>query len=69
MGLTDRGRIQVGQFADIVIYDPERIADVATFADPHRFSIGIDTVLVNGRLAWNGDSVAETMAGRVLRKV
>jgi N-acyl-D-aspartate/D-glutamate deacylase len=68
IGLKERGRIKSGQFADLVIYDAVTISDAATFADPHRFSTGIDAVIVNGRLAWQGDSVTETMAGRVLRK-
>jgi N-acyl-D-amino-acid deacylase len=68
IGVRDRGRIQTGQFADIVVYDPDKVGDRATFADPHQFSTGIELVLVNGRVAWYGDSVTDTLAGRVLRK-
>jgi N-acyl-D-aspartate/D-glutamate deacylase len=68
LGLPDRGRLAPGQFADIVVYNPRTIADPATFADPHRFAIGIEYVLVNGRVAWEGGSRADVLAGRVLRK-
>ncbi len=68
IGLPDRGRIAPGHFADVVIYDPTTIQDNATFGDSHQFSSGIDCVLVNGRVAWEGGAVAPVMSGRVLRK-
>jgi len=49
-GLKDRGIIRRGAFADLVIFDPERIRDVATYDDPRRFSEGISYVIVNGRV-------------------
>lgn len=48
LGLADRGIIAAGNAADLVIFDPERIADCATFDDPHQYPVGIDAVLVNG---------------------
>lgn len=45
----ERGRIQEGAFADITIFDPETVTDQATYTDPHRYPIGIEHVLVNGR--------------------
>jgi N-acyl-D-aspartate/D-glutamate deacylase len=68
LGLSDRGRIAVGQFADIVIYDPALVGDNATFADAHHFSSGIDIVIVNGRIAWDDGARVDTLVGRVLRK-
>ena len=68
LGLPDRGRIAVGQFADIVVYDPATISDRATFTDPHQFAEGIDYVLVNGRVAWERGARVDVLAGRVLRK-
>jgi N-acyl-D-amino-acid deacylase len=68
LGIKGRGRIAPSQHADIVIYDPKTIADSATFAEPHQFARGIDYVLVNGRVAWEGGGRAEALSGRVLRK-
>ena len=49
MGLTDRGLLRPGMMADIVIFDPAKVKDVATYANPKRFPEGIETVLVNGQ--------------------
>lgn len=68
LGLIDRGRIAIGQFADITVYDPAKITDNATFADSHRFSSGLEWVLVNGRVAWQQDAPTGAISGRVLRK-
>jgi N-acyl-D-amino-acid deacylase len=48
IGLRDRGRIAVGQKADVVVFNAHTVADKATFADPHQFPVGIPWVLVNG---------------------
>src|SRR5829696_8862183 len=48
-GLTGRGRIAEGSFADLVVFDPATVNDEATYASPHRFPSGIVTVVVNGR--------------------
>ena len=48
LGLGDRGRLQAGKFADVVIFDPATITDHATFAEPHQYSTGVRDVLVNG---------------------
>jgi len=65
-GLTDRGRIAEGAFADLVVLRPEVVEDRARFGDPHRFPDGIDVVVVNGREAWDGERGER--AGRVLRR-
>jgi N-acyl-D-aspartate/D-glutamate deacylase len=65
-GFTDRGRIEAGAVADLVLFNPQLIADRATYTDPHQFSAGIDAVIVAGRVAWNGSQVEER-AGRALR--
>ena len=65
-GLAGRGRIQPGAFADLVLFDPERVLDRATYEAPHRFAEGIDLVVVNGRIAWDG-RLGER-AGRALRR-
>lgn len=68
LGLPDRGRIAVGQYADVVIYDPATITDNATFAESHQFSSGIDSVLINGRVTWQSGAPSGSLPGRVLRK-
>ena len=49
LGDDQRGRIEVGRLADLVVFDPKTVADQATFTDPHRHSVGIDHVFVRGR--------------------
>jgi N-acyl-D-aspartate/D-glutamate deacylase len=65
-GLRDRGRIAEGAFADLVVFDPSAIEDVATFERPHAFPDGIDLVMVNGTVTWDGSRGER--AGRVLRR-
>jgi len=48
LNIRDRGLLQVGYFADIAIFDPASIQDHATFAEPHRYSTGVQHVIVNG---------------------
>ena len=66
-GLAGRGRIEEGAFADLVILDPARVRDTATFDNPHSYPEGIDSVLVNGRLAWGGVNPLPDRPGRVLK--
>jgi N-acyl-D-amino-acid deacylase len=68
MGITDRGTIQVGKYADLVLFDPARIADRATTADPRAPSIGIQTVWVNGDIVFDKGSTTDARPGRVLRR-
>ena len=66
MGFRDRGLIREGQWADLVVFDPETIADRATFEDPHRFSSGIDHVWINGRPVVQGGRATGELPGQVL---
>lgn len=68
VGLTDRGAIAPGQFADLVLFDPSTVADRATTDDPHVTSVGIQSVWVNGVLVYDGATVADARPGRVLRR-
>ncbi len=64
--LADRGLLEPGAFADIVIFDPQLIADKSTFDQPFRRATGINTVLVNGQISWEKDSGTSARAGRLL---
>lgn len=46
--IVDRGALEVGYYADVVVFDPDNIKDKATFAEPHQYSIGVRDVIVNG---------------------
>ena len=65
-GLSGRGRIERGAFADIVVFDADRIIDNATYDDPCQFPTGIPHVLVNGRVAVDSERCTGTMAGRAI---
>ncbi len=65
-GLDGRGRIADGAFADLVLFDPQRVSDRSDFDAPHEYPVGIDLVVVNGRVAWDGER--RERAGRVLRR-
>lgn len=67
LGLRERGTIRPGNFADLVLFDPLRVRDTATYADPHRYPEGIRAVIVNGRVALEDGQRNANLAGRVLR--
>jgi len=66
--LRDRGVVREGAFADLVVFDPQTIADTATYDDPHRYPEGIRHVLVNGRFVVQEGRQTEERPGRVLRR-
>lgn len=66
--LSDRGSLVVGNKADITVFNPTLVRDEATFADPHRFPVGIAHVLVNGRLAMREGVQTDVLSGQVLRR-
>jgi N-acyl-D-amino-acid deacylase len=65
-GLAGRGRIAEGAAADLVLIDPDRVRDLASYDRPHTFAEGVELVVVNGRVAWDGS--AGERAGRALRR-
>ena len=67
LGLRDRGVIREGAFADLVVLDPGTVGDIATADAPARHPVGIDEVVVNGRLAVAGGVETGVLAGRLLR--
>jgi N-acyl-D-aspartate/D-glutamate deacylase len=67
-GIRDRGILRPGMKADLVVFDPETVADRATFTEPHQYPVGISRVLVNGQVAVeNGEATGKT-AGRLIRR-
>lgn len=67
-GLGRRGWIREGYYADLVLFDPNTVRDVATFDDPIRPSIGIEAVWVNGTLSYRGQTVTGQRTGRFLKR-
>jgi N-acyl-D-amino-acid deacylase len=65
--LDRRGMLKPGYFADVIVFDPEKIQDHATFADPHQYATGVVHVLVNGvQVLKNGQHTGAT-PGQVVR--
>ncbi|SPB15188.1 D-aminoacylase [Caballeronia novacaledonica] len=67
-GLTERGELKVGYHADLVVFDPERVRDAATFAKPQQAADGIDAVWVNGVLTYREQAVTGVRAGRFVAR-
>ncbi len=67
LGVKERGRIAPGMFADIVIFDPAKIQDHATFAKPHQYSTGVVHVFVNGAQVLRDGEHTGAKPGRVVR--
>ena len=66
-GLLDRGRIEPGRFADLVLFDADTISDTATYDEPKQESAGVKTVVVNGRVAFQDGVHTQVAAGHMLR--
>lgn len=65
--IADRGFVREGMAADIVVFDPARVQENATFTDPHRYATGFALVLVNGKTVVRSDSHTGATPGRPLR--
>jgi N-acyl-D-amino-acid deacylase len=65
--LADRGVIKQGMWADLVVFDPATVHDVATYADPNQFSVGMQYVVVNGVPVIEDGKMTGTLPGKVLR--
>jgi N-acyl-D-aspartate/D-glutamate deacylase len=68
LGLENRGVLRPGAWADVVVFDPARIADRSTYEDPHRYAAGVSTVVVNGEVVIDGGDHTGALPGRVLRR-
>jgi dihydroorotase/N-acyl-D-amino-acid deacylase len=67
MHFADRGVLKQGMWADVVIFDPETVRDLATFDNPNQLSQGMDFVLVNGVPVIENGKMTGALPGKVLR--
>jgi N-acyl-D-amino-acid deacylase len=67
-GIQDRGLIQVGAFADLVLLDPLKIQDKATYDNPHQMCEGIHKVMLNGKWAFENGKVTGNASGQFLKR-
>jgi N-acyl-D-aspartate/D-glutamate deacylase len=66
IGLKDRGLVQTGYWADLVVFDPKTVADKATFTEPHQYPTGIPFVFVNGVAVVDDGKLTQATPGKVL---
>lgn len=69
LGLADRGVLAEGRLASVVVFDPERFTDRATWLEPQRYAEGVRYLLVNGALAVDDGMPTDAMGGRVLQRL
>jgi N-acyl-D-aspartate/D-glutamate deacylase len=67
-GIADRGKIKKGFKADLVIFDLDKLADNATYDDPHQYPDGIINVMVNGRWVVSDKVFTDERPGKILLK-
>ncbi len=67
LGVEDRGSIEVGKAADIIVFDPENVHATASYPEPMQLATGFDYVIVNGEIAYVGGELQDGLNGRVLR--
>ncbi len=67
LGQHERGKVAEGMYADLVVFDPETIADRATYTDPHQYAVGIHHLVVNGILVIRNGAYTGERPGRVLK--
>ena len=67
-GLADRGVLEAGAMADLVLFDPETVIDTATFEQPKQPARGIEFVMVNGRAIWRNGASTGARPGRAIRR-
>jgi N-acyl-D-amino-acid deacylase len=67
--LKQRGRLEEGFWADLVVFDPQKVSDQATFAEPHHYAVGIEHVLVNGVAVISAGEYTGAKPGQGLRHI
>lgn len=65
--LKDRGLLHEGMWADVVVFDPEKVQDHATFTEPHQYATGFRLVMVNGDAVVENDHHTQARPGKMLR--
>ena len=68
LGIPDRGLLRDGFKADVVVFNPKTVKAMATRAEPKQFPVGIEYVIVNGKVVVDQNVQNETLAGRALRR-
>ena len=68
IGLKDRGIIKEGMFADLVLFDPQKISDQATYESPFQYPTGIRLVVVNGQICVKDSIYVKSGQGKILYK-
>lgn len=68
LGVQDRGLLREGFFADVAIFDLDRVRDKATYGNPHQYAEGTVHVLINGEFAFRDGKPTGVLAGRPLRR-
>ena len=66
IGVLDRGILREGFYADVAVFDPAEVRDMATFQDPHQYAVGVKYVLVNGVVVVSEGAHTGARPGRVL---
>jgi N-acyl-D-amino-acid deacylase len=66
LGLSDRGLLRPGMKADLVIFDPGHVRDLATFERPHQYAEGFSHVIVNGQVVYENGAMTDARPGAVL---
>ena len=64
--IKGRGRLAVGNMADIIVFDPAMVKDLATYENPHQLSVGIRTVMVNGEMVIAENRLTGNRPGKIL---
>jgi N-acyl-D-amino-acid deacylase len=67
-GMRDRGAIREGAAADVVVFDPQKVRERATYTDPHQLAEGMSYVLVNGVVVMDEGKFTDALPGRVLSR-
>jgi N-acyl-D-amino-acid deacylase len=68
LGISDRGKIGKGMYADIVCFDFDNVIDKANYVNPHQYPFGINYVLVNGEIVISNGKHTNALPGKILRK-
>ncbi len=68
LGIRDRGLVRPGDFADLTLFDPEKVIDRSTYTDPFRYGEGIEYVVVNGQVVLDRGKPTDARPGRALRR-